>query len=110
MISTTILTQIPLDPTIPDIQPDFSAPFFVGIKMVASWILAAGLLFAFIALILAIAMLAIKGLAGPQMKAIAAVALPWALAGLVILSAATGIFTWLIGLDFGFGTTFGGQA
>lgn len=96
------------DPNVPDIQPDFSAPFFTGMKMIASWVLAGGLVAAFIVVVLAVTFLVFKGLASSQMRAIAGAALPWALLGLIVLSGITGLFTWLIGLDFGFGTTFGG--
>ena len=40
------------------------------------------------------------------MRALAGSALPWALIGLIVLSGITGLFAWLIGLDFGFGRTF----
>lgn len=97
------------DPTVPDIKPDFSAPFFTGLKMIASWVLAAGLVAAFIVVVLAVTLLVFKGLASSQMRSLAGAALPWALIGLIVLSGMTGLFTWIIGLDFGFGTTFGAQ-
>lgn len=93
----------------PDIEPDFSAPFFKGLIMIASWVLAAGLVIAFIAVVLCVILLVFKGVASSQLRALAGAALPWALLGLIVLSGITGIFTWLIGLDFGFGTTFGGR-
>ncbi|MGO1409978.1 MAG: hypothetical protein ACTHU7_00960 [Microbacterium sp.] len=97
------------DSELPEIKPDFSAPFFDGIIMVASWILAVGLVLSFVALILAIIFLAWKGLGGDKMRALAGIALPWAIVGVIGLSAATGIFEWLIGLDFGFGKVFDGE-
>lgn len=107
MILAYVLGAAP-DPTIPTITPDFSAPFFKGLTMLASWVLAAGLVIAFIVLIVSVIVLSLKGVASSQMKALAGAALPWALGGLVLLSSLTGIMTWLVGLDFGFGTTFGG--
>ncbi|MFB8191318.1 hypothetical protein ACFC14_18525 [Microbacterium sp. NPDC055988] len=92
----------------PDIRPDFTAPFFKGFIMVASWILAIGLVAAFIAVVLGVTILVFKGVMSSQLRATAAAALPWAIIGLIVLSGITGIFTWLLGLDFGFGTTFGG--
>lgn len=91
---------------IPDINPSFDAPFFKGLIMIASWILGAGLVAAFIAVVLCVILLVFKGLASAQMRALAGAALPWALVGLIVLSGITGLFAWLIGLDFGFGTTF----
>lgn len=93
---------------IPDIKPDFTAPFFKGLIMIASWVLAAALVIAFIAVVVCVALLVFKGIASSQARATAGAALPWALIGLIALSSITGIFTWVVGLDFGFGTTFGG--
>lgn len=104
----TLDLLLPLSSVVPDIQPDFSAPFFTGLKMIASWVLAAALLAAFIVVVLAVAALVFKSLASSQMRAVAGAALPWALLGLIVLSGITGFFAWLLGLDFGFGTTFGG--
>jgi len=107
MILAYVLRAAP-DPTIPTITPDFSAPFFKGLTMFASWVLAAGLVIALIVLIGSVILLSLRGIASAQLKALAGAALPWALGGLIVLSSITGIFTWLVGLDFGFGTTFGG--
>jgi hypothetical protein len=104
------LTLIDLTSTIPDIKPRFDAPFFKGITMIASWGLGVALLAAFIAVVIAVTILVFKGIASAQLRSLAAAALPWAIAGLLALSGITGIFTWLVGLDFGFGTTFGGPA
>lgn len=91
---------------IPDIKPSFDAPFFKGLIMIASWVLGAGLVAAFIAVVVCVTLLVFRGLASSQLRALAGAALPVALIGLIVLSGITGLFAWLIGLDFGFGTTF----
>ncbi len=38
------MATAPLDVDVPDIQPDFSAPFFAGFQVIASYILAGAML------------------------------------------------------------------
>lgn len=106
MLSRLYLLQA--DPNMPEISPDFSAPFFTGLVMIASWVLAGGFVLAFIALILCIAALALKGITPDKMRAAAGAGLPIVIGSVIGLAAVGGIFTWLVGLDFGFGTVLGG--
>lgn len=59
---------LPLDVDIPDIQPDFSAPFFQGFQVIASYILAGAMLVVLIMLIIAGAALAFRGLASDRAR------------------------------------------
>jgi hypothetical protein len=105
ILPTLIVTADP----IPKINPEYSAPFFKGLQQVASWVLGAGLVIAFILFVLAVLALAFKGISSAQMRSTAGAALPWVILGLIVLGGINGIFAWIVGFDFGFGTTFGGQ-
>lgn len=62
------MATAPLDVDVPDIQPDFSAPFFAGFQVIASYILAGAMLVVLIMLIIAAASLAFRGLASDRMR------------------------------------------
>ena len=58
----------PTEVDIPDIQPDFTAPFFQGFQVIASYILAGAMLVVLIMLIIAGAALAFRGLASDRVR------------------------------------------
>lgn len=92
----------PLDVDVPDIQPDFSAPFFQGFQTIASYILAAALLVVLIMLILAGAALAFRGIASDRVRSWAGENILWIFIAAAVLGSASGLFQWFVGFDFGF--------
>ncbi|GAA1979296.1 hypothetical protein [Microbacterium pumilum] len=93
---------VPADVDVPDIQPDFSAPFFAGFQVVASYILAGAMLVVLIMLIVAGASLAFRGLAPERMRTWAGENILWIFISAAVLGAASGLFAWFINFDFGF--------
>lgn len=87
---------------IPDVQPDFSAPFFQGFQVVASYILAGAMLVVLIMLIIAGAALAFRGLASDRVRTWAGENILWIFIAAAVLGAASGIFAWFVNFDFGF--------
>ena len=59
---------VPLDVDVPEIQPDFSAPFFQGFQVIASYILAGAMIVVLIMLVIAGAALAFRGLAPDRVR------------------------------------------
>ena len=87
---------------VPPIDPDFSAPFFQGLQVIASYILAAAMLVVFIMLIVAIAALAFRGLAPERVRTWAGENIAWIFLATALLGAASGLFQWFVNFDFGF--------
>ena len=87
---------------IPDIEPDFSAPFFAGFQVVASYILAGAMIVVLIMLIIAGASLAFRGLASDRMRTWAGENILWIFIAAAVLGAASGLFQWFVNFDFGF--------
>src|SRR3546814_12941258 len=92
----------PADVTVPDIQPDFSAPFFQGFQVVASYILAGAMLVVLIMLIIAGAALAFRGLASDRVRNWAGENILWIFIVSAVLGAASGIFAVFVNFYFGF--------
>lgn len=92
----------PIDVTIPDISPDFSAPFFAGFQTVASYILAGAMIVVLIMLIIAGAALAFRGLASDRVRSWAGENILTIFIAAAILGAANGLFAWFVNFDFGF--------
>ena len=93
---------VPLDVDVPEIQPDFSAPFFQGFQVIASCILAGAIIVVFIMLVIAGAALAFRGLAPDRVRSWAGENIAWIFIAAAILGAASGLFAWFVNFDFGF--------
>lgn len=93
---------VPLDVDVPEIQPDFSAPFFQGFQVIASYILAGAMIVVFIMLVVAGAALAFRGLAPDRVRSWAGENIAWIFIAAAILGAASGLFAWFVNFDFGF--------
>lgn len=96
------LTAVLTDVDIPDVQPDFSAPFFQGFQVVVSYILAGAMLVVLVMLIIAGAALAFRGLAPDRVRSWAGDNILWIFIAAAILGAVSGIFGWFVNFDFGF--------
>lgn len=94
----TALTAI----DIPDVQPDFNAPFMTGLWQIVSWVLAAAMALALLALIVAIVGVAFKGLGNSRYQEMAGANLIPVLLAVIALGSASGIFQFFIGFDLGF--------
>ena len=94
--------RAPAEVDIPDIQPDFSAPFFQGFQVIASYILAGAMLVVLIMLIIAGAALAFRGLASDRARTWAGENILWIFIAAAVLGAASGLFAWFVNFDFGF--------
>jgi hypothetical protein len=93
---------VPRDVDVPEIQPDFSAPFFQGFQVIASYILAGAMIVVFIMLVIAGAALAFRGLAPERVRSWAGENIAWIFIAAAILGAASGLFAWFVNFDFGF--------
>lgn len=87
---------------VPPIDPDFSAPFFQGLQVVASYLLGAAMILVFIMLVIAIAALAFRGLAPERVRTWAGENIAWIFLAAALLGAASGLFQWFVNFDFGF--------
>ena len=92
----------PADVDVPDIEPDFTAPFFAGFQTIASYILAGALLVVLIMLMIAGAALAFRGLASDRVRTWAGENILWIFIAAAVLGSASGLFQWFVGFDFGF--------
>lgn len=93
---------VPGDVDVPDIQPDFSAPFFHGFQVLVSYLLAGALLVTLAMLIVAGAALAFRGLASDRVRTWAGQNILWIFIAAAVLGAASGLFQWFVNFDFGF--------
>lgn len=96
------ITGVPIDVDIPDVQPDFSAPWLQGVQVIVSYLLATGLLVLLAMLIIAGCALAFRGLASDRMRSWAGENIMWIFIAAAIVAAASGIFQWFVSFDFGF--------
>jgi hypothetical protein len=92
----------PFDVDVPDINPDFSAPFFQGFQVIASYVLAGAMIVVFIMLVVAAAALSFRGLASDRMRTWAGENILWIFIAAAVLGAANGLFAWFVNFDFGF--------
>ena len=93
---------VPTDVDVPNIQPDWSAPFFQGFQVVASYVLAGAMLVVLIMLIIAGCALAFRGLANDRVRSWAGESILWIFIAAAVLGAASGLFQWFVNFDFGF--------
>ena len=80
---------------VPDVSPDFSAPFFVGFQTNASYVLAG-------ALIIAIVGLAFHGFGSERMRSWAGENIIKIFIAAAALGAVNGLFGWFVNFNFGF--------
>ena len=100
---TRFFLLLPGDNSFPNITPSYDFPVFKLLKQIVSWILAGGTIVLFMALILAILSVVFKGFGNERLRGVATANIGFVIAGVVVLSSITGIFTWSQGLDLGFG-------
>ncbi len=87
---------------VPPIGPNFSAPFFAGLQVIASYLLGAAMIVVFMMLIVAGAALAFRGLAPERVRTWAGENIVWIFIAAAVLGAASGLFQWFVNFDFGF--------
>lgn len=87
---------------IPDIQPDFNAPFMQPLQLIVSWVLAAGMILVFATLIIAVVGVSMQGLGSQRYQEWAGASILRVLAATVILGSVSGIFAFFVGFDLGF--------
>lgn len=87
---------------VPPISPDFSAPFFHGFQVIASYILAGAMIVVLIMLIIAGTSLAFRGLASDRVRTWAGENIAWIFVAAAVLGGASGLFNWFINFNFGF--------
>ncbi len=100
MLNPLILSR--RDVNVPPIGPDFSAPFFGGLQLIASYLLGAALIVVFMMLIIAGAALAFRGLAPERVRTWAGENIVWIFIAAAVLGAASGLFQWFVNFKFGF--------
>lgn len=93
---------LPLDVDVPPISPDFSAPFFGGFQVIASYVLAGAMLAVFIMLVIAGAALAFPNMSTHRVQSWAGDNIARIFIAAAILGAANGLFGWFVNFDFGF--------
>ncbi|MGL4339242.1 MAG: hypothetical protein ACRCSP_02285 [Rhodoglobus sp.] len=93
---------LPAEIVVPAVEPDFSAPFMVGLQVVVSYILAAGLIIVLGILIVAICSLAFRGITPEKIQSWAGENIARVAIAVVILGSVSGIFQWLVNFNFGF--------
>lgn len=101
-LTMQLTTPLPLNVDVPDIQPDFSAPFFAGFQVVASYVLAGAMLVVLVMLIIAGSALAFRGLASDRVRTWAGENILWIFIAAAVLGGASGLFQWFVNFDFGF--------
>ncbi|MGC5172045.1 hypothetical protein ACLQ2Q_15470 [Microbacterium sp. DT81.1] len=94
--------QAPTDVDVPDIQPDFTAPFFQGFQVIVSYILAGAMLVVLAMLIVAGSALAFRGVGSERVRTWAGENILWIFLGAAVLGALNGLFAWFVNFDFGF--------
>lgn len=99
-IINTLLVRA--DVVVPEISPRFDAPFFEAFQRIASYVLGGALILVLIALIVAIAALAFRGLAPERARTWAGENIVWIFIAAAALGAVSGLFQWFISFDFGF--------
>ncbi|OAZ41476.1 hypothetical protein A9Z40_02020 [Microbacterium arborescens] len=88
--------------TIPEITPNWDAPWLTGLQILASYILATALLLALIALIIAVLSLIFRGIFPDSVRDWAGKNIVTIFFATAILGAISGIFHWFVNFNFGF--------
>lgn len=86
----------------PNIAPDWNAPFMQGIQTIASYVLAGSMMIALIALVIAIVAIAFKGFGNAGFQSWGGSNLLKLILVVVLLGSVNGIFAFFVGFDLGF--------
>lgn len=87
--------------TIPDVQPDFSAPFFVSLQRHVSWFLAVTVLLSIVALAYCLIGVIFQGFGNQSYQQSAAANLLRVVLGVILLASASAIVGFFWGFDLG---------
>jgi len=87
--------------TIPDVRPDFSAPFFVALQRLVSWFLAATALLAIVALAYCLVGVIFQGFGNQSYQQSAAANLLRVVLGVILLASSSAIVGFFWGFDLG---------
>lgn len=87
--------------TIPDVQPDFSAPFFVSLQRLVSWFLAVTVLLSIVALAYCLIGVIFQGFGNQSYQQSAAANLLRVVLGVILLASASAIVGFFWGFDLG---------
>ena len=87
--------------SIPDVQPDFSAPFFVGLQQLVSWFLAVAALVSIVALAYCLLGVIFQGFGNQSYQQSAAANLLRVVLGVILLASASAIVGFFWGFDLG---------
>jgi len=96
------MLRLPRDVDVPDIDPDFNAPWLEGMQTLASYVLATLMIVVLIMLMIAGAALAFRGLASDRVRTWAGENIMWIFIAAAVLGSASALFQWFVGFDFGF--------
>lgn len=103
MFTSVIPRFVPTDEVdVPDIQPDFDAPWLDGLQVLASYFLATAFILAFVALIIAVLALVTHGIFPDGVRSWAGKSIVVVGVATVVLGALSGLFQWFVNFDFGF--------
>ncbi len=103
MLTQTLATIIrTTDVDVPDIAPDFSAPWMAGMQVIVSYILATAILIALGATIFAVLALIFAKAFPDRARSWAGDSIVWLIIGVIALGAVGGLFQFFINFDFGF--------
>ena len=87
--------------SIPDVQPDFSAPFFGALQQLVSWFLAAAALLSILALAYCLIGVIFQGFGNQSYQQSAAQNLLRVVIGVILLASASAIVGFFWGFDLG---------
>ncbi len=87
--------------TIPDVQPDFSAPFFVGIQRFVSWFLGICALLSIVAFAYCVLGIVFKGFGNQAYQEHAAANVVRVVVAVILLASASAIVGFFWGFDLG---------
>ena len=87
--------------SIPDVQPDFSAPFFIALQRLVSWFLAVAALLSIVALAYCLIGVIFQGFGNQSYQQSAAANLLRVVLGVILLASASGIVGFFWGFDLG---------
>lgn len=87
--------------SIPDVRPDFSAPFFVALQRLVSWFLGATALLAIVALAYCLVGVIFQGFGNQSYQQSAAANLLRVVLGVILLASSSAIVGFFWGFDLG---------
>ena len=87
---------------VPEISPDFSAPFMAPLLRIVSWVLAGAMAVTIVLLIVAAVGVGTKGLGSSKYQEWAGSSILHIIGAIAILGSISGIFAFFVGFDLGF--------